>query len=125
MQGVYQCATFVACTFMLVAVVDFAPFRFQIEALLNTVGCNGSIFVIISLFEFVDMIPFGLKLFAGQGGEVRAQIYVIGVIPVRCEVEPAGHESFQFGTHSGADTQQAKRLSLLIGILYQRVQHFV
>ena len=40
MQGVYQCTAFVAGTFMLVAVVDFAPFRFQIEALPDTFGVH-------------------------------------------------------------------------------------
>ena len=45
-EGVDQCATFVARSFMLVAIVGLTPFGFQVQTFLNTVGRNRCIFVI-------------------------------------------------------------------------------
>ena len=75
-EGVDQCATFVARSFMLVAVVGLTPFGFQVQTFLDAVGSDGSIFVIIGAFEFVDMIPFGLEFLSGKRGEVCTQIEV-------------------------------------------------
>ena len=89
-EGVDQCATFVARSFMLVAIVGLTPFGFQVQTFLDAVGSDGSIFVIIGAFEFVDMIPFGLEFLSGKRGEVCTQIEVIGIVPVCCELEFSG-----------------------------------
>ena len=77
----------------------------------DAVGSDGSIFVIIGAFKFVDMIPFGLEFLSGKRSELCTQIEVIGIIPVCCELEFSGHEGFQFRAHARTYSQQAERFS--------------
>ena len=123
-EGVDQCATFVARSFMLVAVVGLTPFSFQVQTFLDAVGSDGSIFVIIGAFEFVDMIPFGLEFLSGKRGEVCTQIEVIGIVPVCCELEFSGHEGFQFRAHARTYSQQAERFPFPVCVFDQCVQYF-
>ena len=53
-EGVDQCATFVARSFMLVAVVGLTPFGFQVQTFLDAVGSDGSIFCLLYTSDAAD-----------------------------------------------------------------------
>ena len=75
MQRIDKGTAFVTRTFVLVAVVHFAPFGFQIETFLYTVGSERNIFIIgISPTEFIEVVSFSLEFFTGQCGKVGPKI---------------------------------------------------
>ena len=75
MQRIDKGTAFVTRTFVLVAVVHFAPFGFQIETFLYTVGSERNIFIIgIGPTEFIEVVSFSLKFLTGQCSKVGPKI---------------------------------------------------
>ena len=70
--------------------VGFVPGTFQLQTLGDQFRGNGGIFVLISLFEVIDMVAFRLVLLAFQQGQVFTQIDIVEIIPFRDIKEPAG-----------------------------------
>ena len=126
MQCIDKGATFVTRTFVLVAVVHFAPFGFQIETFLYTVGSERNIFIIsIGPAEFIEVVPFGLEFLTGQCGKVGAKIQVIGIIPVRFEMKLIRHYGFQVSPHACAYSEHTEAFTFTVGIFYHILQHFL
>ena len=125
MQCINQGTALITGSFLLVAVVYFAPFGFQIKAFLNAIGGDRGIFVItVCVTEFIDMVSLCLKFLPFQGGEIRAEIDVVGIVSVCCKCELSGHDVFEFFPHTRTDTEHAEWLPFLPGIFNKRFQHF-
>lgn len=94
MECIDKRPTFVAGSFLLVTIIHFAPFGFQIETFLNTVWSDWRIFIVgISIAESVDVISFSLELLAFQCGKITSQIDIIGIVPIFRKDELSGRIS--------------------------------
>lgn len=115
---------FITHSFVLITVINLAPFNFRIRAFLSTIKDSKDVFMVVNTFRFISVVPFKLRFLSNGHNRIYARVRMVNVIPIYYRLRFSKRRNFRFQTRTQACSRRTREFPFPIYIFSRYIRCF-